>query len=208
GKCDNDRVEYTCVKLTDCRNNKIEEFNNNYFPDLYLESKGTNMVDGVAASYYGFSNIGLVIHRCKYENGGDFPDFLLSQTLKAFGKKFGKDKFDLLVYAPPTESGDLVKNFAEKISYALKIPISHKLKKIRATKPQKIFQNSILKKDNVMDAFEYESPQDIKGKSILIADDIFDSGHTIKEIGRYFTKLGAVKIAPLTIAKTIGGDLS
>ncbi len=208
GKCDNDRAEYICVKLTDYWNNKTEEFNNNYFPELSVESKGTNMVDGVAASYYGFSNVGSVIHRCKYENGGDFPDFLLKQTLKAFRKKFSKDKFDLLVYVPSTESGDLVKNFAEKISYALKIPVSHKLKKTRATKPQKIFQNWILKRDNVKDAFEYEHPGDIEGKSILIVDDIFDSGHTIKEIGRYFTKFGAVKIAPLTIAKTIGGDLS
>lgn len=210
GKCDNDMAEeeHAIVKLTDYWNNKIEEFNNNYFPDLSVESKRNNMVDGVASSYYGFSNVGSVIHKCKYENGGDFPDFLLRQTLKAFRKKFCKDKFDLLVYVPSTESGDLVKNFAEKISYNLKIPVSHKLKKTRATSPQKIFQNWILKRDNVKDAFEYEPPRDIKGKSILIVDDIFDSGHTIKEIGRYFTKLGAVKIAPLTISKTIGGDLS
>ena len=42
--------------------------------------------------------------------------------------------------------------------------------------------------------------------SELEIDDIFDSGATIKEIGRYLTKLGAFQIAPLTIAKTVGGD--
>ncbi len=208
GKCDNDKNNHINLKLDDYWKNKIEEFHSNYFPELLVESKRTNMVNGVASSYYGFSNVGAVIHRCKYENGGDFPDFLLKLTLKAFRKRFGKENFDLIAYVPPTESGNLVKNFAEKISYVLKIPISHKLKKIKDIKPQKIFQNWVLKRDNVKDAFIFENPQEIEGKSILLIDDIFDSGHTIKEIGRYFTKLGAGKMAPLTIAKTIGGDIS
>ena len=45
------------------------------------------------------------------------------------------------------------------------------------------------------------------GKNILLMDDIFDSGATIKEIGRYLTGLGAEKIAPLVIARTVGGDI-
>jgi ATP-dependent DNA helicase RecQ len=38
-------------------------------------------------------------------------------------------------------------------------------------------------------------------------DDIFDSGATIKELGRLFTTFGAIKIAPIVIARTVGGDL-
>jgi len=41
----------------------------------------------------------------------------------------------------------------------------------------------------------------------LLFDDICDSYATIKEIGKYLTNLGAAKIAPLVIAKTVGGDL-
>jgi ATP-dependent DNA helicase RecQ len=44
-------------------------------------------------------------------------------------------------------------------------------------------------------------------KRILLIDDIFDSGSTIKEIGSYLTKAGAVVIAPLVIARTVGGDI-
>lgn len=39
--------------------------------------KKSHITNGVAASYYGVSNVGGAIHRSKYENGGDFPDFLL-----------------------------------------------------------------------------------------------------------------------------------
>ena len=42
---------------------------------------------------------------------------------------------------------------------------------------------------------------------ILLIDDIYDSGATMKEIGRLLTLLGAELIVPITIAKTIGGDI-
>jgi ATP-dependent DNA helicase RecQ len=161
----------------------------------------------VAASYYGVSTVGAALHRSKYEQGGDFPDFLLKLVLKAYRKKFGQEKFDLVVYVPPTSSGDLVKNFAVKISQVLKFPISHNLVKARQTKEQKVFENGYLKSDNVSGAFTYVNPNDIKGKSILLIDDIFDSGATLKEIGRLLTNFGALKIAPIVIARTVGGDI-
>lgn len=207
GKCDNDLNRYIKVKFSQEWINRIKDFRERYFPILEVESTKTNLVNGVAASYYGVTNVGSVIHRCKYENGGDFPDFLLRLTLKAFRKKFGQEKFDLIVYVPPTESGDLVKNFAEKTSFVLKIPISHNLKKTRETQPQKVFQNGVLKRDNIKDAFQYSQLAEMQGKSILLIDDIFDSGATLKELGKLFTDLGAVKIAPLVIAKTVGGQL-
>lgn len=168
--------------------------------------KKSRLINGVAASYYGFSNVGTAIHRSKYENGGDFPDFLLSLTLKAFRKNFGQEEFDWVVYVPPTSSGDLVKNFAVKIASVLRFPISHNLQKIRETKEQKVFENRYLKTDNVEGAFTYLNPEEIYGKSILLFDDIYDSGATINEIGKILTNFGVKKVAPIVIARTIAGD--
>lgn len=47
----------------------------------------------------------------------------------------------------------------------------------------------------------------LKGARILLIDDIYDSGATIKEIGAVLTRLGAAYIAPIVIAKTVGGTL-
>ncbi len=207
GKCDNDKNQQIKYIVSEFWQKKINEFRETYFPELKVESENSNIINGIASSYYGITNVGATIHRCKYENGGDFPSHLLKQTLRAFRHKFSDEKFDLILYVPPTESGDLVKNFAEKISYVLKIPISHKLSKSVATKPQKIFQNFLLKRDNVKNVFLYQDINDIRGKSILLLDDIYDSGATLKEIGRYLTTLGALKIAPLVIAKTVGGNI-
>jgi len=206
GKCDNDLNKNYTVTIDENWKKKLEEFKDNYFPILEVETTRSNLINGVAGSYYGFSNVGKAIHRSKYENGGDFPDFLLKITLRAFRKVLGKNKFDLIIFVPPTESGDLVKNFAEKLAKTLRIQFSDKLVKVRPTSPQKVFQTGLLKKDNVLGAFSYNTVKEIKGKNILLIDDVFDSGNSIKEIGRYLTSLGANLIAPLVIAKTVGGD--
>lgn len=191
---------------SEIQNSEIE-FKEHFLKLFETHNKKPKLINGVAASFYGFSNVGAAIHRSKYENGGDFPDFLLVMALQAFRKKFGEQKFDWVIYIPPTTSGDLVKNFAIKIAMVLGIPISHNLHKTRDTKQQKIFKNRYLKTENLLDAFTYVKPEEIRDKSILLIDDIFDSGVTIKEIGRILTNFGASKIAPLVIAKTVNGDI-
>ena len=207
GKCDNDTNKKIKVSVTSEWKKKLEDFYETFFPILEVENKTNKLVNGVAASYYGVSNVGKAIHRCKYDNGGDYPEFLIKLTLKAYRKFFNNEKFDLCLFVPPTESGYLVRNFAKKLSGALKIPLSENLIKTRTTKPQKVFQTGLLKKDNIAGAFSLSNPSIIAGKNILLIDDIFDSGATIKEIGKYLTQQGAIKIAPLVIARTVGGDI-
>lgn len=205
--CDNTGLGKIKVNTNDEWKQKLQNFREDYFPNLEVESKGSNIVNGIAASYYGVSNVGAALHRSKYETKEDFPDFLLRLTLKAFRKKFGQEKFDFIAYVPPTASGDLVKNFAVKLSQVLKFPITHDLLKTRQTKEQKVFENGYLKSDNVSGAFSFANPNLLAGKSILLIDDIFDSGATVKELGKLFTTFGATKIAPIVIARTVGGDL-
>src|SRR5690606_12097237 len=87
--CDNTGEKKIIMNVTPDWTEKLQSFRENYFPALEVEGRGSNIVNGVAASYYGVSNVGAALHRSKYEQGGDFPDFLLSLILKAFRKKFG-----------------------------------------------------------------------------------------------------------------------
>ncbi len=205
--CDNTGLNKITFKPNNEWNQKLQDFREDYFPNLQVEGKDSNIVNGIAASYYGFSNIGAAIHRSKYETKEDFPDFLLKLCLKAYRKKFGQEKFDYIAYVPSTLSGNLVKNFATKLSNVLQFPITHDLVKTRQIEEQKVFENGYLKSENVSGAFSFNNPGILEGKSILLVDDIFDSGATLKELGRLFTTFRAIKIAPIVIAKTIGGDL-
>jgi ATP-dependent DNA helicase RecQ len=172
----------------------------------HLNNK-SHITNGVAASYY-MSNVATAIHHSKYENGGDYSEFLVALTLKAFRKKFGQYHYDLVLYVPPTESGDLVKNFAKKFARGLGLPVSDALKKERDTRPQKVFQNGAGKEQNVRDAFGLNGRINIRGKNVILVDDIYDSGATLKEIARMLTDKGAKYITPVVIAKTIGGTSS
>ncbi|MBK7886888.1 MAG: RecQ family ATP-dependent DNA helicase [Bacteroidetes bacterium] len=207
GVCDRDTSEAMEVTISEGSAERLQAFRESFFPVLEVETLKSKIINGVAASYYGVSNVGAALHYSKYEGGGDFPDWLLRLTLKAYRKFYGNRTFDLVLYVPPTESGDLVKNFAVKIAAVLEIPISHALMKTSATQPQKAFHSGISKRDNVHGKFAVENPAEIAGKSVLLIDDIFDSGYTLKEIGLYLTGAGATVIAPLVIARTVGGDI-
>lgn len=165
----------------------------------------SHMTDGVAASYYGVSDVGTMIHRCKYEGGGHFPDRLLGRTLKVFCREFGGCRFDVVMYVPPTKSGDLVRDFALRFSRSLGLRLSDGLRKARVTGEQKFFQNKDGKKDNVVGAFELS--EDVRGKRVVVVDDIYDSGETLRELGRLLTSAGADYVVPVVIAKTVGGTL-
>lgn len=202
--CDNTGENKIIINNTDEWKQMIKNFQESYFP--IIEFKVNNqLVTGIAASYYGFSNVGKVIHKCKYETKEDFPESLVDIFIIAFMRNFKDEKIDLLIYVPSTKSGRLLENFAVKISNRLNIPISHKLVKCRETKEQKIFQNKYLKRENVINAFKYENPEELLKKNILLIDDVCDSGATLEEIISYLMSNGCEKVIPMTISKTIGG---
>lgn len=78
--------------------------------------------------------------------------------------------------------------------------------KTHSTREQKIFNNTYSKKTNVSGAFDVEG-KEVSGLTVLLVDDVCDSGATLKEIGRMLTSKGAGEIIPIVIAKTVGGDL-
>src|SRR5689334_21197589 len=92
--CDNTGEKKIVVLVTPEWTEKLQAFRENYFPELIVESNSSNLINGVAASYYGVSTVGSALHRSKYESGGDFPNFLVSLFLKAYRKKFGQEVFD------------------------------------------------------------------------------------------------------------------
>jgi len=164
------------------------------------------ITDVIASSYYSYPKVGLAIRKSKYQNGGDFPDFLIRRMYRAYNTYLSELGIDLILFVPPTESGLLVENLSKKLGLKLGIPILNIIKKIKETKPQKIFENRYLKLDNVKDAFGLTNPGVILNKKILLIDDVIDSGATIKEVAKLLHNHGASLIAPMVIAKTIGGD--
>jgi ComF family protein len=64
-------------------------------------------------------------------------------------------------------------------------------------------QSLLDKKDrrhNISAAFAVRAPDRIKGRSILLVDDIMTTGSTLEECGRMLKQAGAVRIMALVVA--------
>ena len=205
GKCDicKDSIEKFEINIEDYE--EVNNFNKNNHPVLPVSVKSEIIKDGYAYSYYGTTQVGSMIHKCKYENGGYFPETLVNGVAKIIIKKLQDLTFDKIFFVPPTVSGDLVENFAKRLSEKVAIPISNSLIKIAETDPQKIFESGHRKIANVKGKFSMDENEIIKGKNVLIIDDVYDSGSTLKEICKVMELHGAKVVIPLAIAKTIGG---
>jgi ComF family protein len=74
------------------------------------------------------------------------------------------------------------------------------LTRVRHTPPQTGL-NPKARRDNVKGAFAVPRPDLVKGKSILLIDDVFTTGATVKECARVLRKAGASQVDILTVAR-------
>jgi ComF family protein len=85
----------------------------------------------------------------------------------------------------------------ENIPYNL-----HVLKRPKRTIPQTNLSRKERKK-NIRGAFEIPSPATIKGKRIVLVDDVYTTGFTVNECARILMKGGAAVVDVLTLARAV-----
>lgn len=81
------------------------------------------------------------------------------------------------------------------------IPISTgNLIKVKSTKPQSSLNRSLRLK-NLKNAFSVRRPEYLKGKDILLIDDVYTTGATINEASKVLKRAGASSIKIVTLAR-------
>ncbi len=74
------------------------------------------------------------------------------------------------------------------------------LKKIKHTKPQSHTKNKIERKKNIKNSFKVINKNKLKNKNVILFDDIYTTGATLKEAERILKKAGAKNVIFITIA--------
>ncbi|MFQ6014061.1 MAG: RecQ family ATP-dependent DNA helicase [Anaerolineae bacterium] len=77
------------------------------------------------------------------------------------------------------------------------------LVKTRATRPQKEMVNLAQKRANVQGAFAAQG--NLRGKRLLLLDDLYDSGATLEEATRVLLAVGAEEVYVVAVTKTVAG---
>jgi ATP-dependent DNA helicase RecQ len=161
---------------------------------------------GWALSYHGSTHVGKLVRASKYEGAGPFAEELVSRAVELVRARYPLAELDGVVSVPPTKSGNLVEDFARRVASQLGLSFLAILSKQRITREQKLCTNSVQKKENVRGAFLVQEPSQVAGRTLLLIDDIYDSGYMLREVGATLMQAGAKAVYPLTITKTLHSD--
>lgn len=114
------------------------------------------------------------------------------------------DKADLLIPVPLHPRRLKARGFNQALLLAQgfpELPLGREvIVRVRHTKPQ-IGLNPKQRRENVKGAFVVPHPEQVKGKRILLLDDLYTTGATAKECARVLRKAGAQQVEVLTVAR-------
>ncbi len=181
---------------------QVRSFLDNDRPEL-RENRPAGLSAGVALSWYGMGFLGRSVAEAK-KAGKSPPTALIHAAIDAL-KRLPLSGFapDFIVYMPPTQSGDFVRHFAEELAKYLGVP-AVPLVKIRTTQPQKKFRARLNKEKNLKGALGASAGPSVQG-NVLLVDDIWDSGATLREAASLFKRAGCI-VHPLVMARTRHSD--
>lgn len=118
-------------------------------------------------------------------------------------------EFDVLTYIPISQQRrrkrgfDQVELLAKKVGEELGIATLSTMKKLRNNKPQSHIVGDAQRRANVLGVYAMLSDADVRGKRVLLLDDIVTTGATAGEAARILLTAGAkeVHLAVLATAK-------
>lgn len=145
----------------------------------------------------------------KINNGVNFAEYMAVKAIEILKKKSDVQGIDIITAVPMSKRSATTRGynqayvFAKLLSGYLKKPCSDKLLKKSNDRLVQHKLNRVERKEQVKGAFLLcdNSPQ-IKGKTILLCDDVITTGSTLNECSRVLKEAGAKKIICITIAST------
>ena len=145
------------------------------------------------------------IHSLKYKNNIGLGDFFAGYLIELLRSK--SFPVNLIVPVPLSKSRIRTRGFnqslllARPVSFYLQIPLSNTaLRRIKETDSQ-VHLNAHEREQNMAGAFS-GNPATLKGRSVLLVDDIITTGATINHCSEALLRAGAVRVYAVALAKT------
>ena len=109
----------------------------------------------------------------------NFPKKILNAFIEYY--KSSNLKSDVLLFIPSNKNNNIMNFFADNISKELNIKKENALIFNNKIKEQKYLETLKEREENIKNAFNIISPEKLINKKILLIDDVFASGFTLKE---------------------------
>ena len=109
----------------------------------------------------------------------NFPKKILNAFIDYY--KSSNLKSDILLFIPSNKNNNIMNFFADNISKELNIKKENAIIFNNEVKEQKYLETLKEREENIKNAFIIISPEKLINKKILLIDDVFASGFTLKE---------------------------
>ena len=166
--------------------------------------------DKAGAPYLYEGGLMSAIHQFKYD-GKSYMAGSLGHLLALFARKWSKEIDDCLIMPVPLHPKRLrERGFNQSLllaRYMASMLVAEldflSLRRIRYTRLQTGLKSNERRK-NVRRAFELKDRQPVKGRTIVLVDDVATTGNTLNECARVLKKAGCDKVFCLVLARTSG----
>lgn len=148
------------------------------------------------------------IHRFKYKgqiaSGDALGDIMASRTYDSLNIA----GFDVIMPVPLHRAKLRQRGFNQALILARRVARKYRIPvdflSLRRTKPTpaQVDLSGDERRKNVKGAFAVNKKQSVKEKRILLIDDVYTTGSTVKECARALMRAGASEVAVLTLART------
>jgi len=134
--------------------------------------------------------------------------YLAAEMAKSVRLRTKGMSFDLITYVPMTERDRRARGFnqarliAKELAKEFRLPMGDILVKIQETSPQKEL-TAIRRSGNMLGVFDLAPGTDVRGKRILLVDDIITTGSTLDECAKMLKIYGAESVVAATVAATV-----
>ena len=174
-------------------------------PEYAGKKINIRFLDSFAAVWYYEGNVRRSLLRFKFYNA------------RSYGVSYGRilamrlqreypDGFDMLTWVPVSRlrklrrGYDQVELLAKAVGRELGLSPVPTLKKIRNNRPQSRLKDPAARRANVLGAYRMLDDVDVKGKRVLLLDDILTTGATAGECARVLLSAGAKEVHCAAVA--------
>ena len=178
--------------------------NTNFRPD-YVKPK----FSGCLAPFMHESGSRKLIYCFKFKNRMELADLIADEMSDVYFKYYEKFNIDIMTAVPMRLSAkmsrgyDQVDELCKRLTKRINLPYKKLLKQTGKKKPQHMLRSARLRPDNVRGIYSYVSKEDIKGKTVLLVDDIITTGATVNECAKMLRRAGAKEV--FCLSATIHG---
>ncbi len=159
----------------------------------------------LCASPFSYNGVyAKAVKKLKFHNRGDLAKPLAMQIVRAVSEIHGELRFDLVTCVPMHYKDKRARGYnqAELLAQIMELPYLDTLEKVKRNNPQHKTRGRDRAK-NVHSVYALKDIESVRGRNILIIDDIITSGNTLGECARILSKGKCAEIRCAVVCTTV-----